>query len=80
MVQNFFQRSTISPSYCFALTQEALRPYTEYNTPTIHDEHADLIIKHLASIDPNPAIIDAALARAGGFRVISADLHSDHSG
>lgn len=44
------------------------------------DEHADLIIKHLASVDPDPAIIDAALARAGDFRVISADLHSDHSG
>ena len=40
------------------------------------DEHADLIIKHLASVDPDPAIIDAALVRAGDFRVISADLHS----
>ncbi len=44
------------------------------------DEHAELIVKHLASVDPDPAIIDAALARAGDFRVISSDLHSDHSG
>ena len=44
------------------------------------DEHAELIVKHLVSVNPDPAIIDAALARAGDFRVISADLHSDHSG
>lgn len=43
------------------------------------DEHADLVIKHLASADPDPAIIDQALSRAGDFRVISSDLHSDHS-
>lgn len=44
------------------------------------DEHADLIIKHLASVNPDPAIIDQALARAGNYRVISTHLHSGHSG
>lgn len=44
------------------------------------DEHADLIVKHLASVNPDPAIIDQALARAGNYRVISTHLHSDHSG
>ena len=44
------------------------------------DEHADLIVKHLASVNPDPAITDQALARAGNYRVISTHLHSDHSG
>lgn len=44
------------------------------------DEHAELIVKHLVSVKPDPAIIDQALARAGKYRVISSDLHSDHSG
>ncbi|AGS34146.1 hypothetical protein B841_03315 [Corynebacterium maris DSM 45190] len=44
------------------------------------DEHAELIVKHLASVTPDPAIIDQALARAGNYRVISTHLHSDHSG
>ena len=44
------------------------------------DEHADLIVKHLASVNPDPAIIDQALARAGNYRVLSTHLHSDHSG
>ena len=39
-------------------------------------EHADLFITHQASVEPDPDIIDQALARAGGFRVVSADLHS----
>ena len=43
------------------------------------DEHADLIIKHLASVDPDPAIIDAALARAGRYRVTSSHYHHDPS-
>lgn len=44
------------------------------------DEHAELIVKHLASVTPDPVIIDQALARAGNYRVISTHLHSDHSG
>ncbi|APT08612.1 hypothetical protein BSP99_14980 [Corynebacterium glutamicum] len=44
------------------------------------DEHAELIVKHLVSVKSDPAIIDQALARAGKYRVISSDLHSDHSG
>ncbi|AST22001.1 hypothetical protein CEY17_15465 [Corynebacterium glutamicum ATCC 14067] len=44
------------------------------------DEHAELIVKHLVSVKPDPAIIDQALARACKYRVISSDLHSDHSG
>ena len=43
-------------------------------------EHVDLIIKHLASVDPDPDVIDGALGRAGNYRVVSSDLHSGHTG
>lgn len=43
------------------------------------DDHADLYIKHLASVRPDPEIIDAALARAGKYRVTSSHFHHDPS-
>lgn len=41
-------------------------------------EHAQLYVKHLDTVHPDPAIIDKALARAGDFRVVSSRLR--HSG
>lgn len=37
------------------------------------DDHARLIVKHPDTVRPDPVVIDIALARAGDFRVVSAD-------
>lgn len=38
-------------------------------------ENAQLFVKHAETVRPDPAVIDAALARAGDYRVVSQDLH-----
>ncbi|EFV91039.1 hypothetical protein [Dietzia cinnamea] len=39
-------------------------------------QHAQLVVKHVDTVRPDPEIIDRALARAGDFRVVSSRLHS----
>ncbi|HLR45238.1 MAG TPA: hypothetical protein VK065_08650 [Brevibacterium sp.] len=38
------------------------------------DDHAELIVKHLSSVEPDTRVIDEALARAGDFHVVSSQL------
>lgn len=39
-------------------------------------QNAELVVKHVDTVHPDPAVIDSALARAGGFRVVSSTLRT----